>query len=498
MKFCSHSVTGLFAGVALGCTALDAGAAGGGLQPMGLEFPLTRGLPGDQVNPAVAVQQGGGWIAWQDAAIDGQGLGISALRIAEDGTAVGSPRRVNEAAEGDQENPSVALLPDGRSLFAWQGGPFGFQRIFARILASDGTATTGDLAISGGDGEHQIDPVAIALADGSFAVGWSSYRQDGSAAYDIFLRRVANDGTLIGSEVRLNATQGMNRRSPSLAALPGGGFLAAWVTERQVGVRNNTDSRGRPIAGFGAPVFSVHVVSRVFNDQAEPLGAEASVSESGMAANPVASSLPDGSVFVAWTRRDPSDRSARLDVYGRLLGALGTAQGSEERINVATSGDQYRPRLAVTSHGVLAVWSSMGQDGSWEGVFGRWIDSSGKPSGDEILINTQAGGGQIFPAVSAIEGFGMLVAYSSNQPRSGHELFAQRLAPLLLRARAAGVGRLQLEWPTVAGGVYQLQSSTDAKTWKNIGSTRTASGEIDELAITAPGQMVLYRIIRAR
>ena len=91
-----------------------------------------------------------------------------------------------------------------------------------------------------------------------------------------------------------------------------------------------------------------------------------------------------------------------------------------------------------------------------------------------------------------------MIAYSSNQPRTGYELFAQRVAPLLLKVRAGANGQLNLQWPTVAGSVYQLQSSFDAKSWKSIGSSRTASGESDELAISAPGQMVLYRIVRVR
>lgn len=496
MKVCFHSVTGLFAGVALGWTALD--AAGGGLQPQGLEFPLTRGIPGDQINPAVALQRDGGWVVWQDAAIDGEGLGISAIRINETGAAVGTPRRVNQITQGDQENPSLILLPDGRSFCLWQGGPVGFQKIIGRFLSPDGSPLTPDIPISTGDGEHQLDPVAVLLQDGTFVVAWTSYRQEGSSSYDIYGRRVSATGELLGVESRLNATQGMNRRSPSLAPLPSGGFVAAWVTERQVGVRDNTDVRGRALAGYGAPTFAVQVVSRSFSSDIEPLGVESPVSESGLAANPVLCSLADGRVYAAWTRRSPGDRQARYDVYGRTLDAFGIAQNSERLINVQTLGDQYRPRLAVTSHGILAVWTSMGQDGSWEGVFGRWVDSAGEPSGDEMAINTQAGGGQILPAVATTADSGLIVAYSSNQPRTGYELYAQRLAPLLLKVRSVGLGKLQLQWPTVSGGVYQLQSSVDAKGWKNIGSTRTASSEGDELAISAPGQMVLYRIIRVR
>ena len=496
MKVCSQSVAGLLVGVALGCSALN--AAGGGLQPQGVEFPLTRGIPGDQINPSIALGRGGGWVLWQDAAIDGQGLGISALRIGENGAVVGAPKRVNEVVQGDQENASALLLADGRVFCSWQGGVAGFQKIFGRILAADGSPLTPDIAISAGDGEHQIDPVATLLQDGSIAVAWSSYRQNGGNSYDVYGRVLSAQGLPTGDEFRLNATEGLNRRSPALAPLPSGGFLAAWVSERQVGVRDNKDSRGRSLAGFGAPVFAVQVIARAFSPSGEAVGAETAVSESGWASNPVLKALDDGRVYAAWTRRSPTEPQSRYDVYGRLLGVGGVGELPERLVNVRTEGDQYRPRLAHTLHGILVVWTSMGQDGSWEGVFGRWVDGAGEPSGDEVPINSQVGGGQIFPAVASNPEAGMLVAYSSNQPRTGYELFAQRLAPLLLKVRAAGGGRLQLAWPTVAGGGYQLQSSSDAKSWVNIGSPRTASGETDELAISAPGQMVLYRIVRVR
>ena len=57
--------------VALATAAVQATA--GGLQPLGLEFPLTRNLPGDQVNPSLALGENGGLLVWQDAAIDTHG-----------------------------------------------------------------------------------------------------------------------------------------------------------------------------------------------------------------------------------------------------------------------------------------------------------------------------------------------------------------------------------------------------------------------------------------
>lgn len=496
MKVCSQSLTGLLAGVAFGCVTSKAVA--GGLQPQGLEYPLTRGIPGDQINPSLALGRGGGWIVWQDAAIDGQGLGISALKVGENGSTQGSPRLINGTVEGDQENPSALLLPDGRLFCVWQGGQAGFQKVFGRFFDVTGSALTPDILISEGDGEHQIDPTAAVLADGSLVVAWSSYRQDGSGSYDVFGRVLSGEGDPAGDEFRINATEGLNRRSPALAPLNGGGFLAAWVSERQVGVKNNRDAQGRALAGYGAPIFAVNLVARAFDGLGNAVAPEAIVSDTGWASGPVLKALGDGNVYAAWTRRSPVDPASRYDVHGRLISPRGTGVAPEACLNVTTAGDQYRPRLAHTAHGLLAVWSSMGQDGSWEGVFGRWIDGQGTPSGDEIPINSQVGGGQILPAVATTGDSGMLVAYSSNQPRTGYELFAQRLAPLLLKVRASGNGGLRLSWPTVFGGVYQLQASSDARTWTNIGGERTASGEGDELAISAPGQMVLYRVVRVR
>jgi hypothetical protein len=330
-------------------------------------------------------------------------------------------------------------------------------------------------------------------------VAWASFRQEGSLAYDAFARRFSARGEPLGAEFRLNASLGLGRRSPALAALPGGGFLAAWISERQVGVRDNVGGRGRPQAGAGAPVFAVTVVARAFDASGVPFGAEQVVSSPGaVAANPVLTGMADGRVLAAWTRRDPQSPSARFDVACRVVDATGVPSGPERLVNSETFGDQYRPRLAVNPHGVLAVWTSLGQDGSWEGVFGRWINASGEPVGDDIQVNSQMGGGQILPALAAARDSGLVVAWSSNLPRSGYEVFAQRLTPLLLKVRPMAAGRLGLQWPAVAGGVYQLEVSRDGRTWNEVGAARAAGGELEEVEVASAGQMVLYRVRRVR
>lgn len=473
----------------------------GGLQPQGGEFQLTRGVPGDQVRPALILNEGGGWLVWQDAAVDGDGLGIAATRLTEGATAVsGASIKVNGVIAGDQENPAITEVGDRGLFVVWQGGVQGFQRIAGRVLKRDGTFATGEFGISSGRGEHQIDPALATLADGSVVVVWSSFRQDESYSYDVYARRFTASGEAIAEEYRVNATSGMNRRSATVTALPTGGFLVGWIAERQAGVRTSAvNGTGVRLAGGGAPVYEVSVVARAFDGQGQPVGLEHKVSDiEAIASNPEFATTVNGQVLAAWTRRDPSNADNGLDVASRLLSPGGVPQGDVQLLNPSLYGDQFRPRLSVTRHGVLAAWSSMGQDGSWEGVYGRWVDADGKPSGDEIPINGQTGGGQLFPTIASDKASNLLVAWSSNLPRLGYELFAQRFAPLLLQVESAGDGQLRLSWPTVSGGVYQVQASRDGQAWGNVGGTKAALADSDSVELSVSGQVVLYRVLRAR
>ena len=267
-----------------------------------------------------------------------------------------------------------------------------------------------------------------------------------------------------------------------------------------MGVRDRADTSGRPVGGAGAPVFEITVIARAFGPDGTPWGSERAISSAELpAAHPAAATLPDGRVVVAWTRRDRSSATSRFDIAARFLDATGSPSTPEVRVNAEAYGDQYRPRLAASPYGALAVWTSMGQDSSWEGVFGRWIGSTGQPEGDDIPVNSQTGGGQILPALAAGRDSNLLVAWSSNRPRTGYELFAQRLAPLLLRARpAARSGALQLQWPTVPGAVYQLQFSKDGTRWVNAQAPRAATGATDSLDVDSAAQMVLYRVVRVQ
>ena len=57
--------------------------------PNGVEYPISGSLPGDQAFPQLGLNASGGYLVWEDNITDGDGLGISALRL--DGSFSGSP-----------------------------------------------------------------------------------------------------------------------------------------------------------------------------------------------------------------------------------------------------------------------------------------------------------------------------------------------------------------------------------------------------------------------
>lgn len=162
----------------------------------GGEYPIVGALPGDQVKPDVAVTPAGGFVVWQDNAVDGSGWGVSASRL--DGTLSGtlSAFRVNQTMTNDQQNPRVALLKNGGAVFVWQGGKQGSQHIYARFLTPTNTfMTTTDLVVSAFNTSFQIAPAVATLNNSNVVVVWSSFDQVSSnSLQDVYAKILSPKG----------------------------------------------------------------------------------------------------------------------------------------------------------------------------------------------------------------------------------------------------------------------------------------------------------------
>ena len=438
----SQFVRGMF----LGCAVLVlpvAAVAQANYATQGGEFSTMGQFLGDQVYPDIGLRTTGGLMVWQDNVTDGNGSGISAVRLDSGFSAPFSPFRVNQQGANDQGRPRVALLNNGGAVVVWQSGRTGFQSIYARFLSANYTWLTGDVLVNTHTNHTKLDPVVTVLKNGGVVVLWSSYNQEGTNSLQgVYGQRLSPIGEKVGGEFRVNETTAFNQRAPAVAALSDGRFVATWVSEQQRFLN------------------SVDVYARVYDASGSPAGTEFLVNYGTNATGyPSVSGGTDGTYVIAWSERDSVLRNNGWDIRARAFTAAG-AGGTIYQLNDISFGDQIAPRLSTIGSDHLAVWTSVGQDGSREGVYGRFIRGNAALVGTEFRVNTTIVSQQMQPAVAS-DGAGRFVAVWSSfvGGQGSFDLVAQRFAstdqpvnpPDRPFVSVLSSNALSVTWPAISG-----------------------------------------------
>ena len=434
----------------------------------GTEYAVVGSLPGDQVFPDAAVSPSGGFFVWQDNATDGSGWGVSARRV--DGTLSGSLStfRVNVMGTNDQENARVVLLKNGGAAFVWQGGLQGYQHIYARFLTPTNTwLTTTDEVVSVPAGNFQINPSVAVLKNGNVVVVWGSFDEAGSGSLqDVYGQVFSPAGQKIGGEFLINQFTSYNQRTPAVAALQSGGFVVTWVSEQQnrQAVLPGVTNTAAVLAATTTP--SADIYARLYDGNAVSTTGEFLVdTNSNPCANPSVAAASDGSFLVAWDANDMVNHTNGWGICARSFSSNG-AGGAVALVNTYAYGDQYAPRVSAIGTDYLVVWTSLGQDGSREGVYGQFLHGVA-PVGGECRVNMTAIGQQMQPVVTSDGASQFLVAWTSytGSPYS-FDLFARRYvnvaalvepmsAPFIYAPFVVSNGvyqpQLQVSWPVLLG-----------------------------------------------
>ena len=396
---------------------------------------MARVLIGDQVRPSISLQASGGFLVWEDNATDGDGLGISARRIDSNGLGSLGVFRVNETGAVDQQNARVRVTKSGEGIFVWQGGSPGNQEIYARFVDSKGVFATGELLVNTEISGQQANPALALLSDGMVAVTWSSFGQDGSLQ-GVFGQVLSSTGKKIGTEFRVNQFTRANQRTPTVAGLADGSYVVAWVSEQQR-FENSVD-----------------IYARVFSPVFGAIGDEILVNTStNLCANPELSAVSSGGFLAGWSERDLGAGDNSWDIQVRAFDSTGNPVGAANTVNTHQSGSHFAPQIASNGRDQMVVWTSMGQDGSAEGVFGRFINSSGEGESAEFQINTFSQSKQMHPVVASDGGDQFIAAWTSFIGGvTSFDLFAQRygldaLKPLPPFVSALSSTKLSITWP---------------------------------------------------
>ncbi len=396
--------------------------SGNYLAPAGSEFSVLGNIPGDQVHPNLVLTSNGGLVTWEDNGVDRNGSGIGMRRFSGTTFAtVPKTTQINAISIQNQFNPQAALLAtNGLTLFVWQSTATGNSDIYARLIKTNNLGLTADLRVNTYLKDAQSAPVIAALNDGCAIIVWQSAWQDGCPS-GIFARKISAKGLLTPThefEVNQFSDAGYSsrgdrggRRSPAVALLANGNFIVTWVSEQQnYNVLDSVDIYGRIFAPNLTPVTDEFLMSS---------------SSVNLCANPAVVGLSDGGFMAAWSERDLIVKTNSWEIKGRAFNPEGTARGDEFLINSFRFGDQYHPALAACPSGVMAVWTSLGQDGNREGVFGRFVANGSQVSGDEFLVNTTRVSQQMHPTVAwnGVDRF--LVVWTSFIARFGFDLYGQ-------------------------------------------------------------------------
>ena len=426
----------------------------------------------NQNNPDVTMTSSGGFAAiWRSAYGEGSSWGIM-MQVFDANGAAGGEQIVNVYTTGNQYYPRVTTLNDGRLLAVWTNldtGGGGALGVFGRVFDADGSNPGAEFQISQYTSYIYENDVAP-LSNGGFAVSWKSYNQDGSG-YGIYGRAYGADFLPIGDEFRVNEYTSGTQEDPEIIGLAKGGFV---ITYTSVGQDDSAEGVfARRYDGAGAAVSDDELLVPVFDSQSERQPAAAALAgggyvvswtgykydgdddgilaqvfaqgderrytcpdcecmdcdddeldgcsrgtslelqvnsdESGDQTGAAVAMDPDGGAMVVF-----ETKTTDYDVVCRYVDPSGQVVGSDTIINDTMSNDQFAPEVARLDNGAyVAVWTSYGQDGDQDGVYGRLLDQGCGIQGDEFRVNAWTTDDQQAPDIVALDGGGFAVAWSS-------------------------------------------------------------------------------------
>jgi hypothetical protein len=131
-------------------------------------------------DPEILGLKNGTFVAvWTDST--GSGREVRGQIINADGTKIGEEFLVHGSSAGNQHEPAIALLSDGRFVVTWRNSNTlgGDEDIKAQVFKADGTKDGGEITVNThSTAGTQSQPSVAALANGGFVVSFTDDRLD--------------------------------------------------------------------------------------------------------------------------------------------------------------------------------------------------------------------------------------------------------------------------------------------------------------------------------
>lgn len=334
----------------------------------------TRGM---QMLPAVAIDgEGAVWFAWGSHGQDGDQGTVVARRFDSALATATSEVIVHEEARGDQRDPAIAGLAEGRALVVWSSHEHDGRtsRVEGRLVGADGMPIGASFRVDEGGSSRNELPTIAAGAAGSSVVVWARSDESGVPT-GIHARQYGSNVEALGDELRLDGASGRMPIEPALALGPSGDLVVAWLESgkegHEVRLRRFASQSGTFVPGA---VQSIAVSGPGYT--------------SGLAIDANACN----EVLVSWNRHGEGDQM-EAGIFARIFGSDGVARGETFAVSAQVAGEQ---ELAVASGAQRVRFLDDGRMAfAWTGD-GALGDSSGAhltllvPEGLEIATGQTA------------------------------------------------------------------------------------------------------------
>ncbi|MBK7954247.1 MAG: hypothetical protein IPK02_09950 [Candidatus Accumulibacter sp.] len=201
---------------------------------VGPEFRVNTTTSNSQGDPAVVGLSDGSFVVtWADSnGTDGSSSGVYAQRVSAGGVALGSQFLVNTYTNSDQAQPKIAAYAGGFVATWYSNGQDNWGHgVYSQRFDNAGVKSGGEIQVSSDSASHQYEPDVAARSDGSFVIVYrSDQTQDGSGV-GVYAQRFDSAGAKLGSEFQVNTTTYSNQTQPRVAMLSDGDFVVVWYDD---------------------------------------------------------------------------------------------------------------------------------------------------------------------------------------------------------------------------------------------------------------------------
>ena len=206
---------------------------------VGAEMNLSGGATSDQRDSEVTASKNGGFIlTWRESSgIFTDKNDIFVQKFNADGSPISAAKRANTVTFGEDSDPVVTELANGKFVVSWWGG-FGEDGdnwgAFAQMFNKNGGKSGDTIQLNTYTDSQQWAPDVEALPDGGFIATWQSFAQDGSGG-GIFGQRFDAKGVMVGDEFQVNTSTGASQWYSNVEVGKDGGFIVTWQSQHQGG-----------------------------------------------------------------------------------------------------------------------------------------------------------------------------------------------------------------------------------------------------------------------